>query len=50
MDCVFVATNHTGYREALQALAFVSPETWVADLWNVSGANQVFFQAGALLR
>ncbi|MCA9525473.1 MAG: nucleotide sugar dehydrogenase [Myxococcales bacterium] len=50
VDCVFVATNHTGYREALQALAFVSPETWVADLWNVSGANQVFFQAGALLR
>ncbi|MEZ4462960.1 MAG: nucleotide sugar dehydrogenase [bacterium] len=50
VDCVFVATNHTAYRPALQALALVSPETWVADLWNVSGADQVFFQAGALLR
>jgi len=49
VDCVFVATNHTGYGEALRALAFVAPEVWIADLWNVGGADQVFYQAGALL-
>lgn len=44
-DCVFVATNHTGYREALRALP---PDVWIADLWNVGGADQVFYAARAL--
>jgi UDP-N-acetyl-D-mannosaminuronic acid dehydrogenase len=47
-DCVFVATNHTGYREALLALAKTRPDAWVADIWNVGGANKIFYQAGAL--
>ena len=50
VDCVFVATNHTGYRDALRRLAERSPDVWVADIWNVGGADQVFYQAGALLR
>lgn len=50
VDCVFVATNHTGYRAALRRLAERAPDAWVADIWNVGGADQVFYQAGALLR
>lgn len=49
VDCVFVATNHTGYRAALRRLAERAPAAWVADIWNVGGADQVFYQAGALL-
>lgn len=48
-ECVFVATNHTGYREALRELAERSPHTWVADIWNVGEVDQVFYQAGAIL-
>lgn len=48
-DCVFVATNHTGYKEALHAVAQQQPETWVADIWNVGGIDQIFYQAGSLL-
>jgi UDP-N-acetyl-D-mannosaminuronic acid dehydrogenase len=48
-DCVFVATNHTGYREALLELAKQSPEAWVADIWNVGEIDQVFYKAGSLL-
>ena len=44
-ECVFVATNHTGYRAALRTLP---PHVWIADLWNVGGADQVFYPAGAL--
>ncbi len=44
-ECVFVATNHTGYDAALRALAQQRPDTWIADLWNVTGKNQVFYQA-----
>jgi UDP-N-acetyl-D-mannosaminuronic acid dehydrogenase len=47
-DCVFLATNHTGYREVLQELGARRPETWIADLWNVAGIGKVFYQAGEL--
>lgn len=46
---VFVATNHTGYREALQRLARKAPDTWVADIWNVGGTDQIFYRAGEVL-
>lgn len=49
VDCVFVATNHSGYQEALRGLADRHPEAWVADIWNVGGADQIFYQAKALL-
>lgn len=48
-DCVFVATNHSGYDRVLRRLAERNPEAWVADIWNVGGADQVFYRAGALL-
>lgn len=47
-DCVFVATNHSQYRDALHALAVTRPTAWVADIWNVGGIDQMFYQAGAL--
>jgi UDP-N-acetyl-D-mannosaminuronic acid dehydrogenase len=46
---VFIATNHTGYREVLEELALTSPDTWVADLWNVGQTDQLFYQARAVL-
>ncbi|NEM05900.1 nucleotide sugar dehydrogenase [Geodermatophilus normandii] len=48
-EVVFVATNHTGYREVLEQLATDSPEAWVSDIWNVGGIDQVFYKAGQLL-
>ena len=48
IDCVFVATNHSGYREALLTLAEQRPEAWVVDIWNIGGAGKIFYQAGAL--
>ena len=48
-ECVFVATNHTGYREALHDLAATAPDAWVADIWNVGEIDQVFYQAKELL-
>jgi UDP-N-acetyl-D-mannosaminuronic acid dehydrogenase len=42
---VFIATNHTGYHEALKWLAVTSPRTWVADIWNVGQTDQIFYQA-----
>jgi UDP-N-acetyl-D-mannosaminuronic acid dehydrogenase len=48
VDVVFVATNHTGYREVLARLATTSPDTWVADIWNVGRVDQIFYQASAL--
>jgi UDP-N-acetyl-D-mannosaminuronic acid dehydrogenase len=47
-DCVFVATNHTGYEEALRATAVRRPEAWIADIWNVGGIDRIFYQAGDL--
>lgn len=49
VDVVFVATNHAGYREALISLGNRSPDTWVADLWNVGEVDQIFYQAGQLV-
>ena len=48
VDCVFVATNHTGYDEALRGLAARNPEAWIADIWNVTGVDKVFYQAKEL--
>jgi UDP-N-acetyl-D-mannosaminuronic acid dehydrogenase len=48
VDCVFLATNHTGYRELLLELATRRPETWIADLWNIAGLGKVFYQAREL--
>jgi len=49
VDCVFVATNHKGYRAQLHELANANPESWVADIWNVGGIEQIFYRAGELL-
>ena len=49
VDVVFIATNHTGYREALERLAVTSPDAWVADIWNVGGTDQIFYRAEAVL-
>jgi UDP-N-acetyl-D-mannosaminuronic acid dehydrogenase len=43
-DAVFVATNHTGYPEALRAAADTNPDCWVADLWGITDAGKIFFQ------
>ncbi len=48
-DCVFVATNHTGYHEALLELGAKRPAAWVADIWNIGGIDQIFYQAGDLV-
>jgi len=48
VDCVFVATNHSGFDIALQRLALTRPDAWVADIWNVAGIDQMFYQARAL--
>ena len=50
VDCVFVATNHTGYHEVLLELGRTRPEAWVADIWNVGGIDQIFYQAGDLVK
>ncbi len=48
VDCVFVATNHSEFPAILRQLAVDRPEAWVADIWNVCGIDQMFYQAGAL--
>jgi UDP-N-acetyl-D-mannosaminuronic acid dehydrogenase len=48
-DCVFVATNHTGYDDVLAQVAQSAPETWIIDIWNVGRADKIFYQASALL-
>ena len=48
-DCVFVATNHSGYDQALRQLAEKQPEAWIADLWNVTESDLIFYQARELL-
>ncbi len=48
VDCVFLATNHTGYKDVLMELAKKRPEAWVADIWNVGGLDQIYYQAGQL--
>jgi len=49
VDCVFVATNHSGYDEVLRRLALDRPDTWVIDLWNVGGSDMIFYPAGTIL-
>lgn len=49
IDCVFVATNHTGYGDVLKELGRNRPQAWVADIWNVGGIDQIFYQAGDLV-
>ena len=48
-DCIFVAMGHDGYRQALWHVARTQPETWVTDIWNVSGIDKIFYQAKELL-
>ena len=48
IDCVFVATNHTGYKDVLIELSEKHPEAWIADIWNVGGTDQIYYQAGLL--
>lgn len=48
-DVVFVATNHTGYHDALLTLAHRNPGAWVADIWNVGEIDQIFYPARSLL-
>lgn len=47
-DCVFVATNHRGYRDLLVGLAETRPDAWVADIWNTGRVNRIFYRAGEL--
>jgi UDP-N-acetyl-D-mannosaminuronic acid dehydrogenase len=49
VDCVFVATNHSGYNEVLKELAKTQPDSWIADIWNVGGIDQIYYQAGQLV-
>jgi hypothetical protein len=44
-DVVFIATNHKEYGPALHRLAETRPDTWVVDLWNVGGADEIFYPA-----
>lgn len=47
-EVIFVATNHTGYDRALRAAAASGGAAWVADIWNVTGINKVFYQLAQL--
>ena len=49
VNCVFIATNHSGYRELLLSLARKSPQVWIADIWNVGGLNKIFYVSKELL-
>ena len=49
VDCVFVATNHSGYESTLGRLAIRHPEAWVVDIWNVGGADKIFYRAAELI-
>jgi len=47
-DCVFVATNHSNYRDILHTFAKSHADTWIADLWNVGGKDKIFYKAELL--
>jgi UDP-N-acetyl-D-mannosaminuronic acid dehydrogenase len=47
-DCVFVATNHARYRDVLRTFGKKHPDAWIADIWNIGGIGQIFYQARAL--
>ncbi len=43
---VFIATNHTCFREALPRLAaLAAPDAWIVDLWNLAGLGRIFYRA-----
>lgn len=50
-DVVIVAINHTTFRSLKNQLcgpdAIVRPHTWIADLWNVCGTGDMFFQSNS---
>ena len=48
VDCVFVATNHSAYNGVLKQLCKLRPEAWVVDIWNLSGVDRIFYQAGLI--
>jgi len=50
VDSIFVATNHSSYAEALRRYGAAVPEAWIADLWNVTGQDRIFYQARDLER
>jgi len=47
-DCVFVATDHSGYEAVLERLAKVNPQAHVVDIWNVGGIQKIFYRAAEL--
>ena len=47
-DCVFVAINHTGYREVLERLAMTHPQISIVDIWNVGNLTKIFYKAEEL--
>ena len=49
-DCVFLAINHSRYPEVIRDLAARRPDAWIADIWNLGGIDQIFYQARQVLR
>ncbi|MEE2756338.1 MAG: nucleotide sugar dehydrogenase [Myxococcota bacterium] len=47
-DCIFVATNHSGYDTILKQVGQDNPQAWVVDIWNVGKADKIFYQADVL--
>ena len=43
-DAVLLCTNHEAYQSLDPALLAAAGPTLVADIWNVFGTGQVFFQ------
>lgn len=48
VEVVFIATNHREYYQALQEFAFINPNAWVADIWNVGKTGEMFYRAADL--
>lgn len=49
VECIFIATNHSGYGKLVRQLAQRSPNVWVADIWNVGGCGKIFYSTSELL-
>ncbi len=47
-DCVFIATDHSGYHEVLKLMATTNPQGRVVDIWNMGNIEKVFYQASEL--
>jgi UDP-N-acetyl-D-mannosaminuronate dehydrogenase len=44
-DIVILAMNHTYFETHRQRiLGLCRPDTWFADVWNISRLNKIFFQ------